>query len=131
MSYKQILTKNPIHVNRKTPHYAYFTRVSESYINIPLQSDTRANGHKPRNIERSSEEDNTWTNTPSPNYHINGRIWAMSSLVVRASDSRSEGLVRRLMPPNTFRVHAEYVLIKSVVPNALWMVAVETTSSGD
>ncbi|GFV43163.1 uncharacterized protein TNCV_1574091 [Trichonephila clavipes] len=39
-------------------------------------------------------------------------------MVVRASDSRPEGL--GLMPPNTLRVHTEYVLVKSVGPNVLW-----------
>ncbi|GFU16475.1 hypothetical protein TNCV_836471 [Trichonephila clavipes] len=31
------------------------------------------------------------------------------------------------MPPNTIRVHTEYVLVKSVGPKVLWAVAVETT----
>ncbi|GFX44662.1 uncharacterized protein TNCV_4441671 [Trichonephila clavipes] len=35
------------------------------------------------------------------------------------------------MPPNTFRVHTEYVLVKSVGPKVLWVVAAETTSAGD
>ncbi|GFV85690.1 hypothetical protein TNCV_2003111 [Trichonephila clavipes] len=29
--------------------------------------------------------------------------------------------VRRPMPPNTLRVHAEYVLVKSVGPKAVWV----------
>ncbi|GFU82724.1 hypothetical protein TNCV_265211 [Trichonephila clavipes] len=36
----------------------------------------------------------------------------VGSLVVRASNSRPEGLGS--MPPNTLRVHTEYVLVKSV-----------------
>ncbi|GFX33027.1 hypothetical protein TNCV_3812961 [Trichonephila clavipes] len=36
----------------------------------------------------------------------------LGSLVVRASDSRPEDLVS--MPPNTLRVHTEYVFVKSV-----------------
>ncbi|GFV56019.1 uncharacterized protein TNCV_2266051 [Trichonephila clavipes] len=35
------------------------------------------------------------------------------------------------MPPNTLRVHTEYVLVKSVGPRVLWAVAAETTSAGD
>ncbi|GFS78538.1 uncharacterized protein TNCV_3147781 [Trichonephila clavipes] len=35
------------------------------------------------------------------------------------------------MPPNTFRVHMEYELVKSVDPKILWVVADETTSAGD
>ncbi|GFV36071.1 uncharacterized protein TNCV_345871 [Trichonephila clavipes] len=38
--------------------------------------------------------------------------------MVRASDSRPEGLGS--MPPNTLRVHTEYVLVKSVGPKVLW-----------
>ncbi|GFW77163.1 hypothetical protein TNCV_2725931 [Trichonephila clavipes] len=41
---------------------------------------------------------------------------AVGSLVVRASDSRPEGL--GWMPPNTLRVHTEYVLVKSVGPKS-------------
>ncbi|GFS90507.1 uncharacterized protein TNCV_4097111 [Trichonephila clavipes] len=41
---------------------------------------------------------------------------AVGSLVVRASDSRPEGLGS--MPPNTLRVHTEYVLVKSVGPKS-------------
>ncbi|GFT36551.1 uncharacterized protein TNCV_1344991 [Trichonephila clavipes] len=33
------------------------------------------------------------------------------------------------MPPNTLRVHTEYVLVKSVGPKVLWEVAAETTSA--
>ncbi|GFX75919.1 hypothetical protein TNCV_2238911 [Trichonephila clavipes] len=44
------------------------------------------------------------------------KIWAVSSLVVRASYSRPEGL--GLMPPNTLQVHTEYVLVKSVGPKS-------------
>ncbi|GFY33988.1 uncharacterized protein TNCV_4596961 [Trichonephila clavipes] len=35
------------------------------------------------------------------------------------------------MPPNTLRVHTEYVLVKSVEPKILWEVTAETTSAGD
>ncbi|PRD22138.1 UNVERIFIED_CONTAM: hypothetical protein NCL1_49928 [Trichonephila clavipes] len=45
---------------------------------------------------------------------------AVDSLVVRASDSRPEGLGSKPMPPNILRVHTEYVLIKSVGPKVLW-----------
>ncbi|GFU42823.1 uncharacterized protein TNCV_3140061 [Trichonephila clavipes] len=38
--------------------------------------------------------------------------------------------VRFPMPPNTFRVHTEYMLVKSVGPKVLWAVAAETTSAG-
>ncbi|GFV53654.1 uncharacterized protein TNCV_1042611 [Trichonephila clavipes] len=41
---------------------------------------------------------------------------AVGSIVVRASDSRPEGLGS--MPPNTLRVHTEYVLVKSVGPKS-------------
>ncbi|GFV88432.1 uncharacterized protein TNCV_1242451 [Trichonephila clavipes] len=34
------------------------------------------------------------------------------------------------MPPNTLRVHTEYVLVKSVGPKVLFTVAAETTSAG-
>ncbi|GFY15482.1 uncharacterized protein TNCV_1572931 [Trichonephila clavipes] len=44
---------------------------------------------------------------------------AVGSLVVRASDSRPEGLGS--MPPNTLRVHTEYVLVKSVGPKSCGM----------
>ncbi|GFS53906.1 uncharacterized protein TNCV_3761411 [Trichonephila clavipes] len=43
---------------------------------------------------------------------------AVGSLVVKASDSRTEGLGS--MPTNTLREHTEYVLVKSVGPNVLW-----------
>ncbi|GFV43100.1 uncharacterized protein TNCV_1409971 [Trichonephila clavipes] len=42
------------------------------------------------------------------------------SLVVRASDSRSEGLGSYPMPQNTLRVHMEYVLVESGGPKVLW-----------
>ncbi|GFV48933.1 uncharacterized protein TNCV_257581, partial [Trichonephila clavipes] len=42
--------------------------------------------------------------------------WAVGSLVVRASDSRPEGLGS--MPPTTLRVHTEYGLVKSVGPKS-------------
>ncbi|GFV21995.1 uncharacterized protein TNCV_4526811 [Trichonephila clavipes] len=41
-------------------------------------------------------------------------------LVVRASDSRPEGLGSMPVPPNTLRVHTEYVFVKSVGPKVLW-----------
>ncbi|GFV17092.1 uncharacterized protein TNCV_3632561 [Trichonephila clavipes] len=44
--------------------------------------------------------------------------WAVGTLVVRASDSRPEGLGS--MTPNTLRVYTEYVLVKSVGPEVLW-----------
>ncbi|GFS76386.1 uncharacterized protein TNCV_1620281 [Trichonephila clavipes] len=59
-----------------------------------------------------------------PNLDI--KKWAVGSLVVGASDSRPEGLGS--MPPNTRRVHTEYVLVKSVGPKILWA---EITSAGD
>ncbi|GFV59697.1 hypothetical protein TNCV_1907681 [Trichonephila clavipes] len=34
------------------------------------------------------------------------------------------------MPPNTLRVHTEYVLVKSVGLKALWVVEAESTSAG-
>ncbi|GFV32389.1 hypothetical protein TNCV_1676751 [Trichonephila clavipes] len=45
---------------------------------------------------------------------------AVSSLVVRAPDSGPEGLGSMPVPPNTLRVHTEYVLVKSVGPKVLW-----------
>ncbi|GFY17882.1 uncharacterized protein TNCV_3383751 [Trichonephila clavipes] len=42
-------------------------------------------------------------------------------VVVRASDSRPEGLGS--MPPNTLRVHTENLLVKSVDPKFLWAVS--------
>ncbi|GFW65356.1 uncharacterized protein TNCV_396221 [Trichonephila clavipes] len=35
------------------------------------------------------------------------------------------------MPPNTLQVHTDYVLVKSVGPKVLWVVATKTTSTGD
>ncbi|GFY29207.1 uncharacterized protein TNCV_4723351 [Trichonephila clavipes] len=55
-------------------------------------------------------------NLPCVLYNINDK--ALGSLVVRASNSRPEGLGS--MPPNTLRVHSEYVLVKSVGPKVLW-----------
>ncbi|GFX10224.1 uncharacterized protein TNCV_1866221 [Trichonephila clavipes] len=52
----------------------------------------------------------------------------MGNLVVRASDSRPEGLGSIPVPPNTLRVHMEYVLVKSVGSKVLWAVI---TSAGD
>ncbi|GFU88525.1 uncharacterized protein TNCV_4442021 [Trichonephila clavipes] len=45
---------------------------------------------------------------------------AVNSLVVRAPDSGLEGLGSMPVPPNTLRVHTEYVLVKSVGPKVLW-----------
>ncbi|GFW44449.1 hypothetical protein TNCV_1748781 [Trichonephila clavipes] len=42
----------------------------------------------------------------------------VSSLMVRSSDSRLEALGS--MPPNTLRVHTEYVFVKSMDPKVLW-----------
>ncbi|GFY11445.1 hypothetical protein TNCV_3182841 [Trichonephila clavipes] len=47
-------------------------------------------------------------------------VWAMSSLMARASDSRPEDLGSMPVPPNTLRVHTECVLVKSVDPKVLW-----------
>ncbi|GFW04492.1 hypothetical protein TNCV_878611 [Trichonephila clavipes] len=33
------------------------------------------------------------------------------------------------MPPNTLRIHTEYMLVKSVGPKVLWVVAAETTGA--
>ncbi|GFV62318.1 uncharacterized protein TNCV_2464451 [Trichonephila clavipes] len=48
-----------------------------------------------------------------------GRL-AVGSLVVRAPDSEPKGLGSMPVPPNTLRVHTEYVLVKSVDPKVLW-----------
>ncbi|GFU94442.1 hypothetical protein TNCV_2644301 [Trichonephila clavipes] len=45
---------------------------------------------------------------------------AVGSLVVRASDSRPEGLGSMPVPPNTLRVHTEYVLVKLGDQKVLW-----------
>ncbi|GFW98915.1 uncharacterized protein TNCV_4655421 [Trichonephila clavipes] len=45
---------------------------------------------------------------------------AVGSLVVRAPDSGPEKLGSMPVPPNTLRVHTEYVLVKSVGPKVLW-----------
>ncbi|GFX90595.1 uncharacterized protein TNCV_3194131 [Trichonephila clavipes] len=45
---------------------------------------------------------------------------AVGSLVVRAPDSRPEGLGSMSVPPNILRVLLEYVLVKSVGPKVLW-----------
>ncbi|GFX78030.1 uncharacterized protein TNCV_971841 [Trichonephila clavipes] len=45
---------------------------------------------------------------------------AMGSLVVGALESGPEGLGSMPVPPNTLRVHTEYVLVKSVGPKVLW-----------
>ncbi|GFW00782.1 uncharacterized protein TNCV_1760201 [Trichonephila clavipes] len=41
-------------------------------------------------------------------------------LVVRAPDSGPEGLGSMPVPPNTIRVHTDYVLVKSVSLKVLW-----------
>ncbi|GFV45470.1 hypothetical protein TNCV_299701 [Trichonephila clavipes] len=51
----------------------------------------------------------------------------MGSLVVRALDSRPKAWVQCPMPPNTLRVHTEYVLVKSVGLKVLWAVKAQTT----
>ncbi|GFW90144.1 uncharacterized protein TNCV_1789661 [Trichonephila clavipes] len=38
---------------------------------------------------------------------------------------------RYLMPSNTLQAHTEYVLVKSVGPKDLWVVAAEIMSEGD
>ncbi|GFX98508.1 hypothetical protein TNCV_1500861 [Trichonephila clavipes] len=48
----------------------------------------------------------------------------------RASDTRPEAGLGP-MPPNTLRVHTEYVLVKSVGSKVLCAVAAETTSAGN
>ncbi|GFV55421.1 uncharacterized protein TNCV_2463111 [Trichonephila clavipes] len=50
-------------------------------------------------------------------------LWAVGSLVVRAADSRLEGLGSIPVPPNTLRVHTEYMFVKSVGPKVLWAEA--------
>ncbi|GFT10098.1 uncharacterized protein TNCV_1115391 [Trichonephila clavipes] len=47
----------------------------------------------------------------------------VGSLMVRAPDSGPEGLGSMPVPPNTLRVHTEYVLVKSVGPKVLWAVS--------
>ncbi|GFV48595.1 uncharacterized protein TNCV_5068801 [Trichonephila clavipes] len=49
-----------------------------------------------------------------------GSTRAVGSLVVRAPNSRQEGLGLMPVPPNTLRVHTEYVLVKSVGSKVLW-----------
>ncbi|GFX17191.1 hypothetical protein TNCV_2857141 [Trichonephila clavipes] len=39
--------------------------------------------------------------------------------------------VRCPMPPNTLRVHTEYVLVESVGSEVLWVVAAKPTGAGD
>ncbi|GFX77220.1 hypothetical protein TNCV_1680031 [Trichonephila clavipes] len=47
-------------------------------------------------------------------------LCTVGSLMVRASDSKPEDLGSMPVPPNSLRVHKEYVLIKSVGPKVLW-----------
>ncbi|GFU72927.1 uncharacterized protein TNCV_4636611 [Trichonephila clavipes] len=49
---------------------------------------------------------------------FNLKSCAVGSLVVRAPESRQEGLSSMPVPPNTLRVHTE--LVKSVGPNVFW-----------
>ncbi|GFW07789.1 uncharacterized protein TNCV_3919221 [Trichonephila clavipes] len=53
-------------------------------------------------------------------YRPREKLMVMGSLVDRASDSRPEGLGSMPLPPNTFQVHTEYVLVKSLGPKVLW-----------
>ncbi|GFX60719.1 uncharacterized protein TNCV_4976951 [Trichonephila clavipes] len=46
--------------------------------------------------------------------------WAMGSLVVRASDSKPEGMGSMPVPPNSLPVRTEYVLAKSVGQKVFW-----------
>ncbi|GFT98150.1 uncharacterized protein TNCV_789641 [Trichonephila clavipes] len=55
--------------------------------------------------------------------------WVAYWLDLRGPDR--EAWVRFPMPPNTLRMHTEYVLVKSVGPNVLWAVATEITDAGD
>ncbi|GFV58490.1 hypothetical protein TNCV_1095391 [Trichonephila clavipes] len=57
--------------------------------------------------------------------------WVVDSLVVRASDSRPDGLGSMCDAYKYTRVHTKRVLVKSVGPKVLWTVAAETTSAGD
>ncbi|GFX96956.1 uncharacterized protein TNCV_1996881 [Trichonephila clavipes] len=61
---------------------------------------------------------NSLLNKDSHGFHSILLACSVGSPVVRASDSRPEGLGS--MPPNTLRVHTEYVLFKSVDPKVLW-----------
>ncbi|GFX88668.1 uncharacterized protein TNCV_832981 [Trichonephila clavipes] len=82
-----------------------------------------------------SHERRDWRIFPSPSVQCSnwggGHRWCrhlsflrgisprgVGSLVVRASDSRPEGL--GLMPPNSRRVHTEYVLVTSLGTKVLW-----------
>ncbi|GFV65210.1 DUF4758 domain-containing protein [Trichonephila clavipes] len=50
-------------------------------------------------------------------------LWTVGRLVDRANQDWTtdrKALVRCPMPPNTLRVHTEYVLVKSVGPKVLW-----------
>ncbi|GFY14008.1 uncharacterized protein TNCV_1296691 [Trichonephila clavipes] len=49
-----------------------------------------------------------------------GRTLQFEKRLVRALDSRPDGLGSMPVPPNTLRVHTEYVLFKSVGPKGLW-----------
>ncbi|GFW32187.1 uncharacterized protein TNCV_2602131 [Trichonephila clavipes] len=44
----------------------------------------------------------------------------VGGLVARVSDSRPESLDSMPVPPNTLRVHTEYLLVKPVGPKVLW-----------
>ncbi|GFW71774.1 uncharacterized protein TNCV_4658221 [Trichonephila clavipes] len=57
---------------------------------------------------------------PIPHCQEDEEYGAVGSLVVRAPNSRPEGLSSMPVPPNTIRVHTEYMLVKSVGPKFLW-----------
>ncbi|GFY00467.1 uncharacterized protein TNCV_1665061 [Trichonephila clavipes] len=52
--------------------------------------------------------------------NINSNKEPVGSLVVKALDSRPDSLGSMPVPPNTLRVHMEYVLVKSVDTKVLW-----------
>ncbi|GFX72602.1 hypothetical protein TNCV_4061981 [Trichonephila clavipes] len=52
-------------------------------------------------------------------HHSHENSSAVGSLVVRAPESGPESLGSMHVPPNTLRVHSEYVLVKSVGPKVL------------
>ncbi|GFW13838.1 hypothetical protein TNCV_2097191 [Trichonephila clavipes] len=60
---------------------------------------------------------------------ITHSLWAESTLVVRASDSRVEGLSSMPDAPKCPPVHVEYVLGKLVGLKVLWVVVAGTTGA--
>ncbi|GFU04709.1 hypothetical protein TNCV_4377521 [Trichonephila clavipes] len=54
--------------------------------------------------------------------------WVAQWLEDRTPDRKA--WVRCPIPPNTLRVHTEYVRFKSVGPKVLWVVTAEPTSAG-